>query len=118
MAIKYAENTSYNTSSPKNYSNLIKALHAKNVERLNQRRVAAKKPLQIAEAAPFAMLTPEEKTAQEAGIQPYINSGVPVSNYLGSDIPAGTKLKDYPSLAQVAYGKVVEPETKPYLKTA
>jgi hypothetical protein len=122
MAIKYAENTSYGTTSPANYSSLIKTLKAKSLERLSKMSApnAVKEPSEVSRAPLSSGLSPEDKKLQSEAIQAYVNSGVPVSNYMGGDLPPETTLAQYPKVTGVPYGTIVDPATanKPYLTTA
>lgn len=126
MAIKYAENTSYNPIPSVDYRNLIKTLTTKAEERLKT-TLANKKKIEspiVKNISQFSNLTSVEKTGQREAINAFADSGVPVSSYMGEitdkgkDIPPGTPLGQYKSITGVPYGTIVDPASKPYLETA
>lgn len=114
MAIKYAENTSYNSGSISLSSpNLRAQLKKMAADRLAQAKTAQSKPLQVADVSPMANLSPEEQAAAKTARSGYINSGVPVG-----ESQVGMTLKQYEATAGKPYSNIADPNYYPYAKTA
>lgn len=122
MAIKYAENTSYNPStSTSDYLSIQKTLRDIAKQRLTTLRAnqatkaaASTEPYHIADVSPYFGTSQEDMNKVTESARPFINSGVT----LGSAYPAGTTIKKYEETTGKKYGTIVDPATKEYLKTA
>ena len=112
MAIKYPENTSYSSiPTGQNSESISSTLRQMASKRLEQAKTASSKPYSVASTSPSTSgLSDEEKVTQRANVEPYINSGVPITpNFM-----PGTTIKDYEEALGSPYGTIKDPSETGY----